>query len=233
MKQSLRPALIALVFLTGLACASAGVDSTQRYGADRKLPRPPVLLVYDFAVSPTDAMVDAYGAGYGASPKASSKDETKARKLAASLSKQLVDKLNKKRIKARWAADTEVPPLDAIVLRGHFLSIDEGSRIARMVIGFGAGASELRVAVQVYQADDWGLRRIVQAEASAKGNKMPGMAVPVGAGAIAGRAATSAAISGGMNVVQEVTGGLDSDAGRLAGALAKRAEDFYKRQGWL
>ncbi len=233
MIQSLRPSLVPLALLISLACASASVDSVHRYAADRKLPRPPVLLVYDFAVSPADAVVDTYGARYATSSKVSSKDDTKAKKLAASLSKQLVDKLNKKRIKARWAADTEGPPLNAIVLRGHFLTINEGSRLARMVIGFGAGATELRVAVQVYQAGERGLQRIVQAEASAKGNKMPGMAVPVGAGAMAGRAATSAAISGGMNVMQEVTGGLDSDAGRLAGELAKRAENFYKRQGWL
>ena len=233
MKRSLGPALIGLVSLTGLACASAGVDSTQRYGADRKLPRPPVLLVYDFAVSPTDAMVDAYGAGYGASSKASSKDETKARKLAASLSKQLVDRLNKKGVKARWAADTEGPPLNAIVLRGHFVTIDEGSRIARMVIGFGAGATELRVAVQVYQADEWGLRRMVQADVSAEGSKMPGMAVPLGVGGLAGNLARAAVISGGSNIVQEVTGGLDADAGRLAEQIAKRTEAFYKRQGWL
>jgi hypothetical protein len=233
MKRSLRSTLIPLVLLTSLACASAGVDSVQRYGADRMLPRPPVLLVYDFATSPTDALVDTYGSGYGKSSQPSNKDETKAKKLGASLSKQLVDKLNKKGVKARWASDTETPPLSAIVLRGHFLTMDEGSRVARMVIGFGAGATELRVAVQVYQAAEWGLRRIVQAEASAKGNKMPGMAVPVGAGAAMGNVARSAAISGGMNVVQEVTGGLDSDARRLAGELAKRAENFYKRQGWL
>jgi hypothetical protein len=73
----------------------------------------------------------------------------------------------------------------------------------------------------------------VQAEASAEGNKMPGMAVPVGAGAMMGNVARSAAISGGMNVVQEVTGGLESDAGRLAEQIAKRAAAFYTRQGWL
>lgn len=205
----------------------------QRYGADRMLPQPPVLLVYDFATSPTDALVDTYGTGYGKSSQASDKDETKARRLGASLSKQLVDRLNKKGVKARWAADTEAPPLDAIVIRGHFLTMDEGSRAARMIIGFGAGATNLRVAVQVYQADEWGLRRVVQAEASAEGNKMPGMAVPVGAGAMMGNVVRSAAISGGMNVVQEVTGGLESDAGRLAEQIAKRAAAFYTRQGWL
>jgi hypothetical protein len=233
MKRSLRPTLISLVLLTSLACASAGVDSVQRYGADRMLPQPPVLLVYDFATSPADALVDAYGSGYGTSSQASDKDETKAKKLGASLSKQLVDRLNKKGVKARWAADTEAPPLNAIVLRGHFLMMDEGSRVARMVIDFGAGATELRVAVQVYQADEWGLRRIVQAEAGAKGNKMPGMAAPVGVGAATGTVVRSVVISGGMNVMQEVTGGLDSDAGRLAEQIAKRATAFYTRQGWL
>ena len=232
MRRSLQPALIPLVLLAGLACASAGVDSVQRYGANTTLPQPPVFLVYDFAVSPADAVADNYGAHYGASSTSSSKEETEARKLASSLSKQLVDKLNKRGINARWAADTETPPLHAIVLRGHFVTIDKGNRAARMIIGFGMGATELRVAVQVYQADERGLRRIVQAEASAQGDKMPGMAVPVGVGAATGRAATSAAISGGMNVAQEVTGGLDSDAGRLADQLAKRAESFYTRQGW-
>ncbi|MBW2270699.1 MAG: DUF4410 domain-containing protein [Deltaproteobacteria bacterium] len=233
MHRSLGSSLMALVFLTGLACASASVDSVQRYGTDRRLSRPPVFLVYDFAVSPSEALVDVYGSSYAASSQGSSKEETKARKLAASLSRQTVDKLNKKGVKARWAADTETPPLKAIVLRGHFLTIDEGSRVARMVIGFGAGATEVRVAVQAYQAEDWGLRRLVQAEVGAQGSKMPGMAVPVGAGAIAGNAARSAAISGGANVVQEVAGGLEPDAGRMAEQIAKRVEGFYKRQGWL
>jgi hypothetical protein len=232
MKRKIRHALIVLALLSGLSCASAGIDSMQHEGANRTLPLPPVFLVYDFAVSPGDALADNYGHHYAA-PQASSSDDTKAKQLAASLSRQLVDQLNKKGVNARGAADTENPPLNAIVLRGHFVTIDEGNRIARMVIGFGAGATELRVAVQVYQAEESGLRRLAQAEASAAGNKMPGMAAPVGVGALAGNAARSAAISGGMNVVQEVTGGLDSDAGNLAKKLAERAASFYKRQGWL
>ena len=45
----------------------------------------------------------------------------------------------------------------------------------RMVIGFGAGARELRVKVQKYQAAAFGLRRIADAEAEAKGSKMPAL----------------------------------------------------------
>ena len=102
-----------------------------------------------------------------------------------------------------------------------------------MVIGFGAGSSKLVAQVQVYQALEWGLRRIAEAEATATGSKAPGMAVPLGAGAAVGTMAMSAAISGGMNVVKEVRGGMDADAGRMAEQIAKRAEAYYRRQGWL
>ncbi len=103
----------------------------------------------------------------------------------------------------------------------------------RMVIGFGAGASELRARVQVYQARASGLRRIAEAEAISTGSKSPGMATPVGVGAMAGRAATSAVVSGGMNLVREVRGSLEAEAGRMAEEIAERAQAFYQRQGWL
>jgi hypothetical protein len=126
-----------------------------------------------------------------------------------------------------------VPPANALILKGQFLSVDEGDRAKRMVIGFGAGSSELVARVQAYQATETGLRRIAEAEAEASGSKKPGMVIPVGVGAAAGTAATSAVISGGMNVTTEVRGGLEADAGRLAEKIAERAEAFYQRQGWL
>ncbi len=218
-----------LALLSGLACASAGVDSVRREVADRTLPRPPVMVVYDFATSPEEALVDTFGTAYG-TPGAG---DPKAQAVAASLSSRLVDEIGKRGIRVRQASDTENPPLNAIVVRGHFVTINEGSRLARMTIGFGAGRSQLRVLVQVYQATDMGLRRLGEAEASAEGDRAPGMVLPIGVGAAASNMATSAAIGGGMQVVGEATGGLDSDTARLAETLAERAESFYRRQGWL
>ena len=40
-------------------------------------------------------------------------------------------------------------------------------------------------------------------------------------------------ISGGMNITKEIRGRGEADAERLAEEIAKRAEAFYKRQGWL
>ena len=36
-----------------------------------------------------------------------------------------------------------------------------------------------------------------------------------------------------MNVVREVRGGMDADAGRMAEEIALRAEAYYRSQGWL
>ena len=225
--------MAALALCVGLACASARIESVERYAEDERLPRPGVLLVYDFAVTPNDVVVDTLGSEFGRSTSPSSEDVQQARQVAASLSTQLVSKLLARGINAARATRARVAPVNAMVLKGEFISIDKGSRVKRMVIGFGAGSSELRVRAHVYQATPYGLRRIARAEAKATGSKTPGMAVPVGAGAAAGRAASSAVVSGGMNVAREVRGGMDADAGRLADEIADRAEAFYKRQGWL
>jgi transcription elongation factor len=87
--------------------------------------------------------------------------------------------------------------------------------------------------VQAYQATQRGLRRIAEAEADASGSKMPGMAIPVAGGAAMGSAATSAVISGGMNIAKETKGALNPDAERMAKKIAERAKAFYVRQGWL
>ncbi len=226
------------LWLTGLAvtlalgCAKARIDATQVAPA-RPMVKPPVVLVYDFAVTPEEALTDSFGAYAERAGENDSREIQIARATAVSLSEQLVAKLQKKGIAAERALDDRAPPLYAFVVRGQFLDVDKGSRLKRMVIGFGAGSSKLVARVQVYQALGWGLRRIAEAEATATGSKAPGMAVPLGGGAAMGAMATSAAVSGGMNGVREVRGGMDADAGRMAEQIAKRAEAYYRSQGWL
>ena len=101
-----------------------------------------------------------------------------------------------------------------------------------MMIRFGAGSSELRARVQAYQATERGLRHI--AEANTSGSKMPGMAVLVAGGAVLGSSvATSAVISGEMNIAKETRGAVNLDAKRMPKTIAERATTFYLRQGWL
>ncbi len=225
--------LTVLAATLAFGCAKARINTIQA-APTGPMVKPPVLLVYDFAATPEDALTDSFGVyskiGVG---KAESKEIHLAHATAVSLSEQLVAKLQKRGIAAERAFDDRAPPLHAFVVRGQFLEVDEGSRFKRMVIGFGSGSSKLVARVQVYQAEDWGLRRIAEAEATASGSKAPGMAVPLGVGATVGAAATSAAISGGLTVSREVRGGMRADAGRMAEQIAKRAEAYYRSRGWL
>ncbi len=178
--------LTSLAVMLALGCAKARIETTQA-APTYPLVKPPVVLVYDFAVTPEEALTDSFGTYSERAGEAESKEIQLAHATAVSLSEQLVAKLQKRGIAAERALDDRQPPLYAFVVRGQFLDVDKGSRLKRMVIGFGAGSSKLVARVQVYQAEDWGLRRIAEAEATASGSKAPGMLVPVGAGQRWGR----------------------------------------------
>ena len=227
------PKIIFIVFALafGLGCASANVTPILR--APENIPQPDVVLVYNFAVGPNDVVVDTLGKEFKSERTNLSKQEETAYAAADTLSTAIVTKLNERGIRAQRAASFEDPPLNALLLKGQFLTVNKGSRAKRMIIGFGAGSTKLEVRVQVYQATPSGLRRLAEAEVDSHGSKMPGMAVPVAGGVIAGSAATSAIVSGGMSVVRETRGAMHDDAGRIADEVAERAEAYYKRQGWL
>lgn len=225
--------LISGVIAIGLGCASAGVTTLPGTRDDSMLPRPSVAYIYDFAVSSDDVVIDTLGAEFISEGEKLSEEERQAHATANALSEAIVEQLRKQGINAKRANDGDIPPLHALVLKGQFITIDEGSRFKRMVIGFGAGSSELRVRAQVYQVTERGLRRIAEAEAEASGSKMPGMAIPVAGGAAMGSAATSAVVSGGMNIARETRGAMNPDAERMAEKIAERAKAFYVRQGWL
>ena len=235
-RRSMTPlAVILILGLTaiGMGCASAGVTPVAGTANQSMLPRPSVVLIYDFAVGADDVVIDTFGAEFQSEGAKLTEEEQTAHATAIAFSVALVEQLQKDGINAQRAERGDLPPLHALVLKGQFITIDKGSRFKRMVIGFGAGSSELRARVQAYQATESGLRRIVEAEAEATGSKMPGMAIPVAGGAAMGSAATSAMISGGMNIAKESRGAMNPDAERMAKKIAERTKAFYVRQGWL
>ena len=207
--------LISGLTAIGVGCASVSVTPVAGTADQSMLPRPGVFYVYDFAVGPEDVMVDSLGAEFMSEGEKLSKEEQTAYATAEAFSMALVEELRKEGINAQRINRGAVPRLHSIVLKGQFVTIDEGSRFKRMVIGFGAGSSEIRARVQAYQATERGLHRIVEAEAKATGSKTPGMAVPVAGGAAMGSAATSAVISGGMNITREARGAMNPDAERI------------------
>jgi hypothetical protein len=199
---------------------------------DEPLPRPPVFLIYNFAVDPEDVMVDTSGLTSG--DEASTAERlSEGKEWANALSESLVRQFVEEGITSRRATGSTHIPLNAIAVKGQFISIDEGDEIKRTTIGFGAGAEDVSVMVQVYQMRKAGLMRISEIEAEGHGRKTPGVAGPaavaVGAGMVAGLVVSSA-----MNVKSEaVDGSMQTTVDDIAEELVQRAVSYYQKRGWL
>ncbi len=140
MIRNLRCSMMLALIAFALGCASSGITPAVQ-ATGESIPRPTVLLVYDFAVGPNDVVVETLGHQFQKEATKRSKEEETAYATTHSLSEQLVAKLGERGIAAERAEDSRVPPLHALVLKGQFLTIEKGSRFKRMVIGFGAGST--------------------------------------------------------------------------------------------
>ena len=156
------------------------------------------------------------------------------RRVAAALSLKLVEKLLDLGVDAQ-RFDGQYPPFDNIVIvEGQFTSIDRGSRMARVVIGFGYGKSDVRTHAQVYQKTLSKRRLLQEFTTSATSSYTPGLVVGLGVGAAAGTLATSVAVTGGSNVANESFGAdVAAGAERTATELAAKMKPFFIDQAWI
>jgi hypothetical protein len=219
-----------------ISCAPTQVKTVSEYSG--KLSRPDRIFVYDFATSPDD--VDT-SKGIIADlehlvKKAPRTKEEKAvgRHVANALSKALVKEIQNFGLPAERAAGTPSSSGNMLEIEGQFLSIDEGNRTERVIIGFGLGRTDVKTNVQLYDVTAQGRRAVEKFTTDAKSGRKPGMAVFVGAGALAGHAAVSTLVSGGVSAASEkFSANVEADAKRTAKEIAKRLGQFFVRQGWI
>ena len=229
-------ATVGVVALAGFlsACAAARIENVQTAARAASLPRPSRVVVFDFDTGASDVTV-------GTSPRRSVRNavglyvtepDTLAQAVADSLASQLVDALRASGFVAERAAKSAPPGPNDLVVQGQFVQIDGGSATQRFVIGFGAGATELRTQVQVLQVGARGWESVKLFDTVAAGSRFPGAALFVGGGAIAGTAATSAMVSSGVGTVREVRASIDADARRTADQIAVKLAELSREQGW-
>ena len=226
--------LVAISLAAG--CAQTNVSDRESTSTSAIILKPARVIVYDFASTPEAVPPDSAIAGlYRQRTTPQTPEEIElGRSLGAKVSARLVEELNKNGIAATAAATGPVPHPGDVVIRGEFVSIDKGSRVKRMLIGFGAGAAGLETLVEGYVVTAAGLVPLGSAQIETAGGKMPGMLVPIGAGAAMGTVATSVAISGAANVLQELgPEGLDGAAKRTAKEIAKVIVKAYEERGWM
>jgi hypothetical protein len=109
--------------------------------------------------------------------KPSEDPATKARELVALLSNTIVRELNNAGIFSSRLDPGAFTPQDGLLVGGEFLEVDEGNRMRRAMVGFGAGSEELKVQVEVYDlARDPNTPFLVYG-AGGEGRKTPGAVV--------------------------------------------------------
>ena len=224
-------ALLAILALAG--CGSTKV-TTQMTDISGPLPRPDRVLVYDFVVSPEDVKLDrGLSARAIDAAKGTSRTEQEiqtGQAVASALSEHLVKEIRKLGLDAERAAGPPPQQGSDLAIAGQFLSIDEGNRTERVVIGLGAGRTDVQAEVQLHQN---GLV-VEQLVTEAKSGRKPGAAETMGAGAAAGNLAVSAAVTAGVTGADEAFGAtVEADAARTAKKLAEQLKPFFVREGWI
>jgi hypothetical protein len=234
MKSSSRIVLYLFPLLVAAGCSSTKVTDREMLVAG-KLPRPSRILVCNFVATSTDIPDDSAIAGkqsdYGTQQTA--EQIALGRQLGADIAANLVEKIRSMGLPGDNCSRFR-PQINDIVIRGYLLSIDEGSATKRITIGFGAGSSQLKTAVEGFQMTSRGLRKLGLGQVESGGGKSPGTALGV-AGFIVSNNPAGLIIGGASKVYGEVSGNskVEGRAKQTAEEIADVLKERFYDQGWI
>ena len=232
------PKTAAILGLAVLAACTSTQSQVETGSAT--LPRPQVVIVDTFAASPDEVTLDqglsteveeAIKADRGTSR---TQQEVQAgRQVADAIADKLVVEIRDMGLRPSVAARCPAGTRNATLIKGQLVSIDEGNRTERVLIGLGAGRSDVRAQVQVYEVTPAGSQLIDTIEVDAKSGLAPGMAETMGVGGLTGHLLVSTVVGGGLHVADEAIGAnVVADADRAAKGIAKQLSALFAKEGW-
>jgi hypothetical protein len=236
-------AVAAFAALALCACAPSNVETTQAYEGS-KLPRPDVVVVNDYTVASDGVLLDR-GLGSRAerilSGGSSAEEQRRlGRSVANAVSDTMVAELRAAGLPAVRANDpTGTTGTNRLIVGGELLSVDQGNRTRRNLIGLGAGQSRVASDTTVtYSITSGGERNLLAFRADAESSRRPGAAETMGVGAATGRLATAGAATAGTSIAggaisDDLNPAVEADARRMARGVAEKIEDFARREGWI
>jgi hypothetical protein len=235
--KSGRSGLVVAAALAAVLSACTSVEVDPEAGASERLSRPDRVLVYNFAVTPQEIQLDAIGSEITKEfdgTAAGAQEQQVGRAVADSLAKHLVSSINDMGLYAERASGPVPPAGTDLLILGQLVSIDEGNAAERMIIGLGAGRSDVEAHVQVYESVAGRRIAIESMTGDAQSTLMPGAAETMGVGGLTGHLLVSTAITAGSQFAnQTLSANVDSEAGRLGGKVADQLKALFIRQGWI
>jgi hypothetical protein len=227
--------LSGLIFVNACTSTESQVET-----GGQMLPRPAVVVVDAFAISPSEVSLNEGLTGEvksivsGQSTPRSQQELQVGHQVADAIADNLVTEIRDMGLPAQRGRGLPAGMQDAVLISGQLVSIDEGNQAERVAIGFGAGRSDVRAQVQVLQLTPDSTKLIDTIEVDARSGLTPGMAETMGAGALTGHLLVSTLVSGGVQVASEtMSDTVVADADRAAKGIAKQLSSLFTQQGWI
>ena len=229
--------LMLVIFVALAGCASTKVTQRQsEMQPGEMLARPHHIVVHDFTATPDEVPSDSAIAAQVAAQKTppTEKELEVGRKLGAEVAKDLVEEIQKMGLPAVRAAAQPTPDVGDIVIRGYFVTVDTGSAVERIALGFGAGAASLSTVVEGYLMTSHGLTRLGEGEVHAGDSKGPGLVVPIAVTVVTANP-IGLVVGGAVKAAGEISGSstIEGSGKRTAELIAKELKIKFQQQGWI
>lgn len=146
--------------------------------------------------------------------------EATGREIVNLMADSIVSDLRNLCYGSRRLAPGEPLPENGMLVRGLFANVDEGNRLRRAVIGFGAGHTDLQVIVSVSTLDKGTAEPFYNVNIGAQRGKMPGAVITLNPYV----AAAKFALAG-----RDMKKGITKTASKIASAVAKQIQSATTR----
>jgi Domain of unknown function (DUF4410) len=224
---------LATPLILTVACAQTSIRPIART-ADKNLPPPARILVYDFAISETEVI--EYDGIMRQQPSIRDPIVRRwqiSRIVGEALAVNLTEKLRHLGFTVERASSGASAEENDLVIDGRFLIVDQGNPLRRLIFGFGAGAATMQTRVQVIAAGE--RKKLLEFATQANGGTMPGAVAtaPIAAMIPLG---VSIGLTAGSAVATRLSSS-PSDVTQMAVSSAAEAvcylSEFFAKLGWI
>jgi len=150
------------------------------------------------------------------------------RKLGAMMQTASVTDLSKRLIPAVPVTKEQgFRPENAWLIRGEFTRVNQGSRLLRGAIGFGAGGTKVETNVYVYDLNQNSDKPFLTFSTTGGSNAEPGAVTGAATDPVVAAVGMAASGAGG------IAHGLTEDTARTAREITAELSDYMYRHGWI
>jgi hypothetical protein len=228
-----------ILFLVVVA-GCAGASSTPQYqAAPAVAARPSKVIVYPFAVNPSDVTLNQGILARGYRSLSGEDQSAQQDKLAHDLAENVCQQVAAGLVEKGYTAicqERGIPVVgdNVLIVDGELTDISEGNRLRRTVIGLGSGASTMDTSVYVSQkSGEVPAKQVLTFNTHADSGKMPGAAVMGPAGAAAGgSAAVIVGANAAMGAVKGHTSSMGVFADKTSKEILKSLTNYFVQIGW-